>query len=160
MKPENVLYTDGARRSVKLCDFGFALHCGKKLLKTVCGSPAYMAPELCTKGAYLGPPVDVWALGCFAFEALHGLCAFRASDMATLQLRIKRCDHTPFSKTLSLAVQRAVRSLLVVDAEQRPSADASVQSWEALRRAPDADASVDRRQALPAAASVIDHRMS
>ena len=160
VKPENVLYTDGARRSVKLCDFGFALHCGKKLLKTVCGSPAYMAPELCTKGAYLGPPVDVWALGCFAFEALHGLCAFRASDMATLQLRIKRCDHTPFSKTLSLAVQRAVRSLLVVDAEQRPSADASVQSWEALRRAPDADASVDRRQALPAAASVIDHRMS
>jgi len=151
VKPENVLYADASRRCIKLCDFGFAITCGHKKIKTICGSPAYMAPELCTREAYLGPPVDVWALGCFAFEALHGLAAFRAADMATLQLRIKRCDHTPLSKTLSQEVRRNIQQLLTVDIDVRPSAAACVPSWaDAVHRAPPSVAdAVDRRPALP-----------
>ena len=73
VKAENVLYTDSHRRQIKLCDYGFAIICHERKLRTVCGSPAYMAPELVAAGkeAYYGWPVDLWALGCFAFEVLH-----------------------------------------------------------------------------------------
>jgi len=152
VKPETVLYTDASRAAVKLCDFGFACVCGEKRLKTVCGSPAYMAPELCAKEPYFGPPVDVWALGCFAFEGLHGLAAFRASDMATLMLRIRRGDHTPLSKSLGAETRRLIKQQLTVDTDERPSAEAVVAGWaQVLKNAApaDLDGEVDRRQPLP-----------
>ena len=56
VKPENILFTDGSLSSVKLCDFGFAIRCGERRLRTVCGSPQYMAPELTRASArYAGP---------------------------------------------------------------------------------------------------------
>lgn len=85
VKPENVLYSDASRSAVKLCDFGFAIMCRGRKLRSTCGSPAYMAPELSSHEAYLGPPVDCWALGCFAFEVLHGCPAFRAETIDDLQ---------------------------------------------------------------------------
>ena len=36
-----------------------------------------MSPELVNNKPYLGPPVDVWALGSFLYEVLHGKVAFR-----------------------------------------------------------------------------------
>ena len=42
-----MLYVDGACTRVKLCDFGFAVICSSdRRLKTVCGTPQYMAPEI------------------------------------------------------------------------------------------------------------------
>ena len=74
VKPENVLYVDGACTRVKLCDFGFAVICSSdRRLKTVCGTPQYMAPEIWRAdpgGTYAGPPVDMWSLGALAYEAL------------------------------------------------------------------------------------------
>ena len=67
-----------ALAQVKICDFGFATHCGSaKLQAGAIGSPLYMAPELVRNLAYLGPPVDLWALGCVCYELLHGRLARR-----------------------------------------------------------------------------------
>jgi serine/threonine protein kinase len=60
LKMENVLYTN--EKSVKLIDFGFAISSNGPL-KTFCGTPTYMAPELVRKTEYFGPSVDKWALG-------------------------------------------------------------------------------------------------
>ena len=59
---------------MQLCDFGFALRCAERRLRTVCGSAQYMAPELHASAGdgYLGPPVDMWALGAMLYEMLHG----------------------------------------------------------------------------------------
>ena len=40
----------------------------------MCGSAQYMAPELHASAGdgYLGPPVDMWALGAMLYEMLHG----------------------------------------------------------------------------------------
>ena len=70
-----VLFSDASHAKVQLCDFGFALRCGDRKLRTVCGSAQYMAPELHTAqvgDGYLGPPVDMWALGAMLYEMLHG----------------------------------------------------------------------------------------
>lgn len=140
VKAENVLYTDASRRCIKLCDFGFAIVCGERKLRTVCGSPAYMAPELSTREAYFGAPVDLWALGCFAFEVLHGTAPFRGDSLDTLNLRIKRVDHAPFRKGLSHDAQCLIKQLLVVDPLERCMAAAAASRWEAHAKAADAAA--------------------
>ena len=66
LKPENILLD--AEGYVKICDFGFAKHCADRRLRTVCGSPQYMAPEVNGRESYAGFPVDMWALGALLYE--------------------------------------------------------------------------------------------
>ena len=91
IKPANVLY-DGQRW--RLCDFGFAVVCGGRLLKKACGTLAYSAPELLLAGSegspgYIGAQVDLWALGCMVYEMRVGRAAFIAPDLESLRLRIR-----------------------------------------------------------------------
>jgi len=58
IKLENILYTSAYQ--VKLIDFGFSIS-NTKPLKTFCGTPTYMAPELVRKANYFGKDVDKWA---------------------------------------------------------------------------------------------------
>ncbi len=153
VKPENVLYTDSSRRCIKLCDFGFAVCCGERKLRSVCGSPAYMAPELLARESYHGPPVDVWALGCFAYELLHGKPAFRGESMEQLQLRVKRVAHGAFDKASSAPARSFVRSLLQHDPmRRRAAADAAGHSWltSPIPEPAEAVPAMPRRVAAPA----------
>ncbi len=86
LKPENLMLvpmSDG-RIQTKVVDFGIAhaLQTETKLTQTgsVFGTVQYMAPEQ-ARGAEVGPPTDVYALGCILFELLTGLLPF-TSDSA------------------------------------------------------------------------------
>lgn len=93
LKPANVLLMhSGARRVVKLADFGIArwthhaetggdgagTERHEKLTKTdaFLGTPAYMAPEQATGAAQVGPAADVFSFGVMAFEMLVGKYPF------------------------------------------------------------------------------------
>lgn len=71
VKPGNVLLAlDGPR----LIDFGIARHEGATTLTTtgaVIGTPGYLAPEQASAGP-LGPPCDVFSLGCVLVYAATG----------------------------------------------------------------------------------------
>jgi len=86
LKPSNLLFVDVQRTRIKICDFGCAVVCGNRRLRerVIPGaryqSPEvirYQAPELCrplpnlAETGYLGPPVDLWALGAVALEVLE-----------------------------------------------------------------------------------------
>lgn len=79
LKPHNLLL-DSAYR-LKICDFGFSqtfrrsdgLTTKERLLKTRCGTPSYMPPELIAGQSYQGPPADVWSAGVTLFMMLLGL---------------------------------------------------------------------------------------
>ena len=43
-----------------------------------CGTPKYMAPEIVRKNSFLGPPVDIWALGVLFYAAVTGKYPFLA----------------------------------------------------------------------------------
>lgn len=62
--------------TAKVADFGlmkaFAGPNFTSPLKTNCGTPNYMAPELFEKVEYAGPPVDVFALGQLLFLMRYG----------------------------------------------------------------------------------------
>ena len=124
LKPENVLITrDGA---LKLCDFGMAHDCGDRL-RTVCGTPCYMAPELFkrSKDGYDGTRVDVWAMGALAYELMHeGRPAFSAPTMRELVGRIRRGAHNPLRVGLPKVFGKFVNRCAQIDPAARPASDA------------------------------------
>ena len=93
-------------------------------LRTICGTPAYMAPELVAGKPYLGPPVDVWALGNFLYECVHNKVPFRGDSMAQLNMRIRKGGHAPFNPGTSSKVKHAVKRMLMVEVGERVTAAA------------------------------------
>lgn len=66
LKPANVLLTRTGQ--VRLSDFGVSALAHERVV----GTPAYMAPEQFTGGA-VGPPADLYALGCLAWALATGI---------------------------------------------------------------------------------------
>eukprot|EP00884_Botryococcus_braunii_P012846 jgi/Botrbrau1/21562/Bobra.174_2s0061.2 len=86
IKPENLLVT--ADSVLKIADFGFARYLDKHSERSeYVATRWYRAPELLVGDPLYGFPVDIWAVGCMAFEMLTGEPVFRgASDIDQLSL--------------------------------------------------------------------------
>ena len=124
IKPRNILRLDG--RWV-IGDLGIArLEGDSSLTQTgaVIGTPDYWAPET-ARGAAPTPAVDVYGLGCAAFEALAGHPAFRGASRSRraccMRPRRRRPCH-PGSKIGSRAAALLTR-MLAKSAGDRPLAD-------------------------------------
>lgn len=78
MKPENVLFTDEQYNNIKIIDFGASCeHCSTGF--TYVQSRYYRAPEILLGKDYdFG--VDMWSLGCIAYELISGSPLFPAHD--------------------------------------------------------------------------------
>jgi serine/threonine protein kinase len=148
VKPENVLFTDLEHKAVKLCDFGFAVACGSKRVRTVCGTPQYMAPEiagasLARREPYHGWAVDMWAFGAMLFEMLEGKPAFRGSSMEQLNIRIVRASHESFTSASAAPARNLIKRCFELDAASRLTGQAAVEhAWFAQRRRESQEASV------------------
>jgi hypothetical protein len=143
VKPGNVVFTGPSKDSVRIVDFGFATifrpegSSVSRRLKTILGTPVYMAPELVRGGSYSGPPVDVWALGCLMYELLHNRIAFRAESIADLNVRILKGSISNVSSILSQKSRKLLTKLLTVDATERITAAAAEEAFEATTRGPE-----------------------
>jgi DNA-binding beta-propeller fold protein YncE len=78
VKPHNVL-VEGDR--AYLSDFGLAKAIGEGggSSASVVGTVAYMSPEQ-WRGEAVGPPADVYSLGCVLFEAVTGVVPYARAD--------------------------------------------------------------------------------
>ena len=86
IKPDNFLVWS-KEGVIKLCDFGLTTCMPKDMnkLRTLCGTPSYMAPELISGKFYNGIGVDIWAFGCMIFEFFSNVVAFSSINLCTLK---------------------------------------------------------------------------
>jgi len=84
LKLENILMTK--QKNIKLSDFGLSKlmeTTEDQLMRTRCGTPAYVAPEVLL-GEHYTKAVDIWSLGVVLFTILTGEFPFQGNSMAAL----------------------------------------------------------------------------
>ncbi|CAL9697143.1 unnamed protein product [Knipowitschia caucasica] len=128
LKPENLLYYHpGADSKIIITDFGLA-NSRKKgdecLMKTTCGTPEYIAPEILVRKPYTNA-VDMWALGVISYILLSGTMPFEDDNRMRLYRQILKGKYSftgePWPSVSNLA-KDFVERILTVDPAQRLTA--------------------------------------
>ncbi|KOO25796.1 serine threonine kinase [Chrysochromulina tobinii] len=139
LKLENVLVD--AHDHCKICDLGLAHEyqvlngeTQVTLLREVCGSKSYCAPEVLEGRGYVGFPVDVWSCGICLFAMLAGFFPLVEADGSDWRYeRVKmaaaaQCSatHTIFgfyvrTCTLTTDASDLIDGMLIIDPANRPT---------------------------------------
>uniref|UniRef100_A0A8C5NRY0 Serine/threonine-protein kinase Chk2 n=1 Tax=Junco hyemalis TaxID=40217 RepID=A0A8C5NRY0_JUNHY len=127
LKPENVLLSSSEEMClVKITDFGQSKILGEaSLMKTLCGTPMYLAPEVLNSLGTAGysRAVDCWSLGVILFVCLCGYPPFNEQNtQLSLRDQITRGKYTFIPKEWKHVSDMAldlVKKLLVVDPSKR-----------------------------------------
>eukprot|EP00727_Mastigamoeba_balamuthi_P014032 m51a1_g9251 putative myosin light chain kinase (1076) ;mRNA; f:17052-21592 len=123
LKLENVLLTSCG--TVKISDFGFSKHCQSLLMRSVVGTPSYMAPEIIA-GAQYSYECDVWSVGVIVFILLSGTFPFYGHSIAELSRNVLKGKFT-FDQEwdgISNEAKEFVGRALQRDQDKRPQASA------------------------------------
>lgn len=124
LKPENLLLDDNG--NLKVSDFGLSAVTDQiradGMLHTLCGTPAYVAPEILSKKGYDGAKVDVWSCGVILFVMNAGYLPFNDPNLMAMYRKIYngefRCP-----KWMSSDMKRFISRLLETNPVTRISLD-------------------------------------
>ncbi|XP_026466317.1 serine/threonine-protein kinase ULK3-like [Ctenocephalides felis] len=110
LKPQNLLLTNNPNLTLKVADFGFAVHTlPDKEMTSVRGSPLYMAPEVILKGRY-DAKADLWSVGVVLYECLFGKAPYSSQTVKELLTKIK--NQTPIDLPANSKVSPECKDLL------------------------------------------------
>nr|XP_012568410.1 CBL-interacting serine/threonine-protein kinase 8 isoform X2 [Cicer arietinum] len=92
LKPENLLLD--SLGNMKISDFGLSAlpEQGVTMLRTTCGTPNYVAPEVLSHKGYNGAPADVWSCGVILYVLMAGYLPFDELDLTTLYSKIDKAE--------------------------------------------------------------------
>jgi 5'-AMP-activated protein kinase catalytic alpha subunit len=117
-KPENILLTND-NKILKIIDFGLGNTYEKgQLLKTGCGSPCYIPPEMLKEMGYNGEETDIWSAGIILYLMLCGTLPFYEEDNQLLYQKIIKGEYT-IPKYLSEEAKDIIKQILEVDPKKR-----------------------------------------
>lgn len=139
LKPMNIMIT-GIRKSdeldynheheyvLKLTDFGFARDYEEEdesdqLFKTICGSPAYMSPEILSGKDY-NTQTELWSFGIIMYECLYGFGPYRRPENITILRKRMNNDEILFyeeRKDFTKHAFKLLKDILIADPEFRLS---------------------------------------
>ncbi|XP_039249814.1 calcium/calmodulin-dependent protein kinase type 1-like [Styela clava] len=131
LKPENLLYATANEDSkIMLSDFGLSKTVVEgKTLKTACGTPGYVAPEVLLQQPY-GKAVDVWSVGVITYILLCGYPPFYAEEDPELFDQIKKAEYefdSPYWDDISEAAKSFIRRLMEKNSDKRYSCKQAMQ---------------------------------
>ena len=124
LKPENLLVDENG--NLKVTDFGLSALTDQirpdGLLHTLCGTPAYVAPEILSKKGYEGAKVDVWSCGIILFVLAAGFLPFNDPNVMNMYRKIYRGEYR-CPRWMSPDLKRFVSRLLDINPETRITID-------------------------------------
>ncbi|CAH2324905.1 serine threonine- kinase H1 [Pelobates cultripes] len=136
LKPENLLYYHpGTDSKIMITDFGLASARKKGddcLMKTTCGTPEYIAPEILVRKPYTNS-VDMWALGVISYILLSGTMPFEDDNRTRLYRQILKGKYSycgePWPSVSNLAKDFIDRLLMVEPGERMTATQALKHPW-------------------------------
>lgn len=133
---------------VKVLDFGLVKKDPSKAeLETqitsagsVSGTPAFMSPETISASGDVGPPADVYALGCVGYWLLTGQTVFKAANATMMMMQHLQASPIPPSlrapQPVPPGLERIIMQCLAKDPDDRPSDAAELASMVGQCRLP------------------------
>ncbi|XVE99200.1 hypothetical protein REPUB_Repub03eG0176600 [Reevesia pubescens] len=151
MKPQNILI--GAGSVVKLCDFGFAraMSTNTVVLRSIKGTPLYMAPELVREQPY-NHTVDLWSLGVILYELFVGQPPFYTNSVYALIRHIVK-DPVKHPDEMSASFKSFLKGLLNKLPQNRLT-------WPALLEHPFVKETFDEVEAMEVCAATTTAKQS
>ncbi|XP_057789808.1 CBL-interacting serine/threonine-protein kinase 11-like [Salvia miltiorrhiza] len=124
LKPENLLLDE--KENLKVSDFGLSalreqVH-ADGLLHTLCGTPAYVAPEILAKRGYDGAKIDVWSCGVILFVLAAGYLPFNDPNLMNMYRKIYKGEFR-CPKWMSPSLKRLLSRLLDTNPNTRITMD-------------------------------------
>ena len=123
LKPENLL-CEG--HTLKIADVGLARVVSRgDMMKTTCGTPGYVAPEILENRGYDSGAVDMWSVGVILYILLCGFPPFYEEELPALfeQILHARYDFPfPWWDEFSQESKNLVRKLLELSPSRRLTA--------------------------------------
>ncbi|KAM0821271.1 hypothetical protein ACQ4PT_072373 [Festuca glaucescens] len=111
LKPENLLLD--SQGNLKISDFGLSAWPaqGATLLRTTCGTPNYVAPEVLSHKGYDGALADTWSCGVILYVLLAGYLPFDEVDLTTLYGKIESAEYS-FPAVFPSGAKSLIRRIL------------------------------------------------
>lgn len=124
LKPENLLLDENF--NLKVSDFGLSAVKDQirpdGLLHTLCGTPAYVAPEILAKKGYDGAKVDIWSCGVILYVLIAGYLPFNDINLMVMYRKIYKGEYR-FPKWTSPDLRQLLSRLLDTNPETRITVD-------------------------------------
>ncbi|ORY46587.1 calcium/calmodulin dependent protein kinase-like protein [Rhizoclosmatium globosum] len=136
IKPENLLFRSKDSNDLVIADFGLSkISDGEALnnLRTLCGTPGYMAPEVILKTGH-GKSVDLWSIGVMTYFLLCGYTPFDGQgsreDMDRILNGRYAFEPQEYWQDISEKAQDFIKRTILVDPTKRmTAAEALTHPW-------------------------------
>jgi len=138
LKPENLLCSGDENNTIKVTDFGLSKDFGGASLRTSCGTPDYVAPEV-LKGHTYDNSVDVWSIGVITYILLCGFPPFYGNTDQQIFEKILRVEYdfpSPDWDNISPEAKQFIKSILIGEPTKRPSAAEALEAAWIKNQAP------------------------
>ncbi|XP_053552805.1 serine/threonine-protein kinase MARK2-like [Bombina bombina] len=117
IKPENILFD--SEGNIKLSDFGLSdTFTQGKMMNKFPGTATHIPPEFYQHKEYIGPEVDIWALGVVLYQMVTCSLPFYSPKLATLRELILQ-GHYEVPSYVSIECKTLLSKLLVKDPNLR-----------------------------------------